>query len=108
MNKICFIAIVASLSAASVHAETKKPASKWTCEEFLAVEGQFQPKVIYWASAQSKAGKPATDVDIEGTEKVVPMVIDECNKAPQESFWAKLKRAWKKVESDAKALGKKL
>ncbi|MBM3625976.1 MAG: HNS-dependent expression A, partial [Alphaproteobacteria bacterium] len=36
------------------------------------------------------------------------MVIDDCKKAPQESFWSKLKGAWKKVEDDAKSLGKKL
>ncbi len=109
MNRIFFIAILASLSATSVQADAKKPMSKWTCDEFLAVDGEFQPKVIYWSSAQSKGGKPGgTAVDIEGTEKVVPMVIDDCKKAPQESFWGKLKGAWKKVEADAKALGKKL
>lgn len=109
MNRLFIIAILASVFATSVQADAKKPMSKWTCDEFLAVDDQFQPKVIYWSSAQSKSGKPgASIVDIEGTEKVVPMVIDDCKKAPQESFWGKLKDAWKKVEAEAKALGKKL
>ena len=34
---------------------------------------------------------------IEGTEKVTPMIIDECTKAPQASFRQKLKAEWKKV-----------
>jgi len=110
MKRIYFIAAAGlSFCATSAFAETKKPMPKWTCEEFLAVDAQFQPKVIYWSSAQSKAGKPAgSTVDIEGAEKVVPMVIDDCRKAPQESFWNKLKDAWKKVETEAKSLGKKL
>ncbi|MGJ0535214.1 acid-activated periplasmic chaperone HdeA [Methylocystis sp.] len=110
MKPVYFIAAAAlSFYATNGLAEAKKPTSKWTCEDFLAVDDQFQPKVIYWSSAQSKKGKPlATDVDIEGTEKVIPMVIDDCKKAPQESFWSKLKGAWKKVETDAKSLGKKL
>jgi len=110
MTRICFIAAAAlSFYATNVLAETKKPTSKWTCEEFLAVDDRFQPKVIYWSSAQSKAGKPLGGaVDIEGTEKVIPMIVDDCKKAPQESFWTKLKDAWKKVESDAKSVGKKL
>lgn len=110
MKPVYFIAAAAlSFFATNALAEMKKPTSKWTCEDFLAVDDQFQPKVIYWSSAQSKKGKPlATDVDIEGTERVIPMVIDDCKKAPQESFWSKLKGAWKKVETDAKSLGKKL
>jgi len=110
MKRIYFIAAAGlSFYATSLAAETKKPTAKWTCEEFLAVDEQFQPKVIYWSSAQTKAGKAlGSAVDIEGAEKVVPMVIDDCKKAPQESFWNKLKGAWKKVEDDAKSLGKKL
>jgi acid stress chaperone HdeA len=111
MKRIYFIAAALAFCATNVLAETttKKPTSKWTCAEFLAVDDQFQPKVIYWSSAQNKKGKPAGEnVDIEGTEKVIPMVIDDCKKAPQESFWGKLKDAWKKIETDAKSLGKKL
>ena len=106
MKNVCLIALVLGLAATAAQAETKKPASKWTCEEFLAVDATFQPKVIYWATAKTKsAGKT---VDIDGTEKVVPMVIDECKLAPKESFWGKIKDAWKKVEADAKKLEKKL
>lgn len=109
MKRIYFIAAALSFCATGAFAETKKPTAKWTCEEFLAVDEQFQPKVIYWSSAQTKAGKAlGSAVDIEGAEKVIPMVIDDCKKAPKESFWSKLKDAWKKIEADAKSLGKKL
>ena len=36
------------------------------------------------------------------------MIIDECTKAPQTSFWQKLKGEWKKVEAEAKAEMKKI
>ena len=98
----------AAFSAASALADTKKPVAKWSCEEFLAVDDAFQPKVIYWATAQPKSGKPTSLIDIEGTEKVVPMVIDDCKKAPGESFMQKLKGAWKSIEAEAKKLKQKL
>lgn len=104
---------VASVAAGAVAAETKKapqkPVAQWTCAEFIGVDDQFKPKVVYAATAYAKGGKPeASVIDVEGTEKVTPMIIDECQKAPQASFWQKLKAAWAKVEADAKAEMKKI
>jgi acid stress chaperone HdeA len=99
---------VAAFCAQSAQADAKKPVSNWSCEEFLAVEGDFQPKVIYWATAKAKSGKPGGVVDIEGTEKVVPMIIDDCKKEPSSSFMTKLKSAWGAVEAEAKKLKEKL
>jgi acid stress chaperone HdeA len=108
MKSRYFVLAALVFAAHTAVADTKKPASNWTCEEFLAVEGDFQPKVIYWATAKVKSGKPADVVDIEGTEKVVPMVIDDCKKTPNESFISKLKSAWRAVEAEAKKLKGKL
>ena len=109
MNFRYALLLGAAVAAQTALAETSsKPVAKWTCDEFLAVEGDFQPKVVYWATAKSKTGKPGSIVDIEGTEKVTPMVIDECKKTPSESFMTKLKNAWKSVEADAKADLKKV
>jgi acid stress chaperone HdeA len=102
------LAIFATVTAA-VAAENKKPVAKWTCAEFLSVDEQFKPKVIYAATAFAKGGKPKDSViDIDGTEKVTPMVVDDCQKAPQASFWQKLKGAWSRVDADAKAEIEKL
>ncbi|MCC3246056.1 HNS-dependent expression A [Methylocystis sp. WRRC1] len=107
--KLRYFAFVACLLAAQgAVADNKKPVSKWTCEEFLAVESDFQPKVVYFATAKAKAGKADSIVDIEGTEKVVPMIIDDCKKAPGESFLAKLKNAWRSVEAEAKKVKDKM
>jgi acid stress chaperone HdeA len=61
--------------------------------------------VVYSATAFAKGGKPrASVVDIEGTEKVVPRIIDDCTKEPGASFWQKLKGEWDNVEREAKKL----
>ena len=90
-------------TASLVVAGEKKPLTQWKCEEFLALDAQFQPKAVYEATAVSKSGKPEDSVfDVDGTEKVIPLVITECKKAPQDSFWDKVKAAWKTVETDVK------
>ena len=77
----------------------KKPLAKLTCEEFLAVEESFKPKVVYWAVAYGQGGKPeSAGVHVEGIEKMIPVLIDGCKKAPKESFWEKVKAEVKKLE----------
>lgn len=109
LKRFALTLAIAAVAASAVAADNKKPVAKWTCEDFIGVDDQFKPKVVYWATAYAKGGKPeASVVDIEGTEKVTPVVIDECQKAPQASFWQKLKGAWAKVEADTKAETKKM
>ncbi len=103
-----FVLAGAAICAQAALADAKKPVSDWSCEEFLAVEGDFQPKVVYWATAKAKSGKPGSIVDIEGTEKVVPVVIDDCKKETSSSFMTKLKNAWRAVEAEAKKAKDKL
>jgi acid stress chaperone HdeA len=78
---------------------TKKPLGKMTCEEFLGFEESFKPKVVYWAVAYGQGGKPeSAGINIEGTEKIIPVLIEGCKKAPKESFWEKVKAELKKLE----------
>ena len=72
-----------------------------TCEDFVGLDETFQPKAVYWAIAYGKHGQPdaeAVDVDVEGVETVVPFVVEECRKAPNESLWQKMRAEWKKLE----------
>ncbi len=86
--------------SAAHHAAAKKPLAKMTCEDFVALDESFQPKAVYWAVAYGKGGKPEAEaVDVEGVESVVPVVIQECQKAPKESFWQKVEAEWKKFEA---------
>jgi acid stress chaperone HdeA len=77
----------------------KKPLGKMTCEDFLGFEESFKPKVVYWAVAYGQGGKPeSAGVNVAGIEKMVPVLIDGCKKAPKESFWEKVKAEVKKLE----------
>ena len=78
---------------------TKKPLGTMTCEDFLGIEDSIKPKMVYWAVAYGKGGKPQSAIlDVEATEKVIPVLIDECKQAPKASFWQKMKAEFKKLE----------
>jgi len=104
IRRVAFAASLGALMLSSTVAvaqtgDAKKSLGKMTCEDFLALEDSFKPKVVYWAAAYGKGGKPeAAVLDVEGTEQVVPVIIEVCKKAPKESFWQKVKAEFKKVE----------
>ena len=101
--------VIAGLAASAAVAEPKKPLAKWTCADFIAIDDEYKPKVVYWATAYAKGGAPeASELDIEGTEKVTPMIITACTKAPKDSFWHKLKGEWHKLGKDTKDEMKKM
>src|SRR5262245_16951605 len=77
-----------------------KPLGKMTCEDFLALDETIQPKAVIYAVAYAKGGKPeAAMVDIEATDTVTPLVIEECKAKPKESFWAKVKAEVAKLKA---------
>ncbi|SRR6266496_3919800 len=93
--------VAASLMAGATFASTessKKPLGKMNCEDFLAVDDTIKPEVVYWAVAYAKGGKPeAAVLDVEGTEKITPMLIENCKAKPKESFWEKVKAEVRKL-----------
>jgi len=94
------LAVSTAHKTATHKAAAKKPIAKMTCEDFVGLEESFQPKAVYWAVAYGKNGQPEAEaVDVEGVEKVVPVVMEECKKAPKESFWQKVKAEMKRIES---------
>jgi acid stress chaperone HdeA len=104
LQRIAIGVVAAALMAGSTVAfaqsdAAKKPLGKMTCEDFLGFEESFKPKVVYWAVAYGQGGKPeSAGVNVAGIEKMVPVLIDGCKKAPKESFWEKVKAEVKKLE----------
>jgi acid stress chaperone HdeA len=104
LQRIATVVVAATLVAGSTGAlaqseAAKKPLGKMTCEDFLSFEESFKPKVVYWAVAYGQGGKPeSAGVNVAGIEKMVPVLIDGCKKAPKESFWEKVKAEVKKLE----------
>ena len=85
-----------------------KPVGGWSCAEFLSIDEQFQPKVVYWASPRIRGGKESALIDVEGAERAVPMIIDSCKRTPGNSFSRELLEVWRAIEADAKKLKKAL
>jgi hypothetical protein len=72
--------------------------AKMTCEEFLALEDVVKPKVVYWAEGFDRKGKAEdASFDVETTDRLVPVIIEVCQKEPKGSFWKKVKAEFKKV-----------
>jgi acid stress chaperone HdeA len=91
--------LVGSVALAADKPAPHKPLAKMTCEDFVGLDETFQPKAVYWAAAYAKGGKPeAAVLDVEGIEKMVPVIAEECQKAPKASFWEKVKAEVKKIE----------
>ncbi len=71
----------------------KKPLGKLTCEEFIGIDDVLKPQYVVAAVAHTKGGKAKNVViHVVDTETLVPYLVEECQKAPEESFWAKLKK----------------
>jgi acid stress chaperone HdeA len=92
------IALVSGAAWGAGTSAAHKPLGKMTCEDFLAVDDSFKPKLVYFGVAYAKGGKPeAAVLDVEGTEKIMPMLIEACQAQPKASFWQKLKAEVKKI-----------
>ena len=105
LQRIAIGIVAASLIAGSTVAlaaqssPANKPLGKMTCEDYLALDDQFKPKMVYWAVAYGQGGKPeSAGINIEGTEKMIVALGEACKKAPKESFWEKVKAEVKKFE----------
>jgi acid stress chaperone HdeA len=78
----------------------KKPLGKLTCEEFISFEDVIKPQYVIAAAAHTKGGKAKdTVIEVVDTDTLVPVLIEECQKAPTESFWKKLKLKLDKIKS---------
>lgn len=99
INGVLFAATLTSAALAAAPAATtaanaamKKPA-KMTCEEFIALDDVQKPKVVYWAEGFSKKGKPVDSVvDLEETDRLIPILVTECKETPKLTLWQKIKK----------------
>jgi acid stress chaperone HdeA len=105
LQRLALVGVITATLAAGTasvfgqSAATKKPLGKMTCEDFVGFDESFRPKVVYWAVAHAQDGKPeSAGVNVEGIEKMIPVLVDACKKAPKESFWEKVKAEVKKLD----------
>lgn len=105
--KLLFVSMVGALvltSAVQAADSTKantKPINSWTCEDFLAVDDDFQPTAIGFAEALNSKNKPEDAVlDISGIEKITPLVVQACEKDKTLSFKDRVRAEWDKIKKD--------
>jgi len=85
------IALVALGVGSAAYASQKVKPKKITCEDFLALGTEAQPRVVYWLEGFSKSGKlEDEEIDVDPMESPVAVVVTECHKAPKATLWEKL------------------
>jgi hypothetical protein len=73
-------------------AEPQNP-EKMTCEEFLALDEVTKPKIVYWVEGFNNKEEPVDSVvDVDETDKLVPVLIAECKETPKQTLSEKLKK----------------
>jgi acid stress chaperone HdeA len=88
-----------ALTSTAYAANNTKPVNSWTCEDFLAVDDSFQPVAVGFAEALNSKNKPEDAVlDVDGIEKVTPMIITACKEDPKQSFKVKVHSEMKKAK----------
>ena len=96
------VAAVLMSGAAFALAEARiprKPLRAMTCHDFLLVEDAAKPEIVYWAATYRKDGKPdRTVIDVDDTDRIVPVVVEVCRQVPHESLWQKVRAETKKLE----------
>jgi hypothetical protein len=78
--------------AAKMVATAPKPKTM-KCDEFIALEDTVKPKLVYWAEGFDKDGGATNAVvDIDETDRVVPVLVKECKEEPKLTLWQKIKK----------------
>ena len=96
--------VIASFAGFAVAATSKadlakKKVQEITCEDFNGLDENFKPTVIAWAAGfrQGDTKPDNSVVDIDGIEKVTPIVVEACTNEPKASFWEKVDAELKKA-----------
>jgi hypothetical protein len=57
-----------------------------TCQEFLRSDDAVKPEIVYWFATRPTRGASDAVIDVEATDRLVPVVIERCNDAPDSSL----------------------
>lgn len=80
-------------AARAANTPEKLKAKEMTCQEFLALGTEVQPRVIYWLDGFSKSGKSEDAVvDVDTLEHPIAMVVAECHKTPKDTLLHKVEK----------------
>ncbi len=69
-----------------------------TCEEFIALDEEVQPVVVYWL--HGKSGEIEV-IEIDEYQTPVAYAVTECQKEKEATVWDKIKHYFKKDKKSA-------
>ncbi|NMM03010.1 hypothetical protein HHL24_34500 [Paraburkholderia sp. RP-4-7] len=65
---------------------------KMKCEDFVALDDNYKPALVYWAAGVDQLGVKETDELVVDNANPVGLVVDECKKTPKVPFMGKIKQ----------------
>ena len=77
----------------------RKPGRQMTCGDFLLVDDPVKPEMVYWAATRDPRGSLVNAViDVDATDRIVPLLVERCREAPNARFWQMVKAETEKLE----------
>jgi acid stress chaperone HdeA len=77
----------------------RKPGRQMTCGDFLLVDDTVKPEMVYWAATRDPRGSLVNAViDVDATDRIVPLLVERCREAPNAPFWQMVKAETGKLE----------
>ena len=67
-----------------------------SCSDFLSLEDQAKPEIVYYLATRGRTGGPVLDVDT--TDGMVPAIVERCKDAPTTSLSLQVKAETKRLE----------
>ncbi len=65
------------------------------CEDFLMYDDVTRPQIVGWSAGAAHKGKLGDEVfDVERTNTLVPILVEDCTREPKASYWKKFKAEW--------------
>jgi hypothetical protein len=76
--------VTGSVDAAPSSRQPIRP--QMTCQEFLRSDDAVKPEIVYWFATRSTLGASDPVIDVDATDRLVPVVVERCNSAPGSSL----------------------
>lgn len=70
-----------------------------TCGDFGLLDESFKPQAVVYAANYGPKGKAHPVVTVDGVEKVVPIVVQQCKAQPGNHFLTAVRNAMKAARS---------
>jgi HdeA/HdeB family protein len=87
---LCAVALSLSACATAHSAKTANP-PKMTCEEFLALGSDVQPRAVAWLDGYSKGKLREQDIGEIDVDRQIDVLVVACKQDPKVTLWDKMR-----------------